>query len=287
MIWRCRDLTFELDPRVLVMGVLNVTPDSFSDGGRHLEPADALAHARRLASEGADVIDVGAESTRPGAEPVDPEEQWRRLEPVIGPLAREGRCVSVDTASAIVAARALQAGAAIVNDVTALSDPAMAEVAAKDGAGVVLMHMRGTPPTMQHDPGYSDVVREVREELAARLAAARAAGIAEDRIVCDPGIGFGKALEHNLELIARLGELAPLGRPILIGASRKSFLGKLSGAGVEDRLAGGLAAHALAVWNGATVVRTHDVAETVQAIAVARAVRSARGAQPAPRSVRA
>jgi dihydropteroate synthase len=275
MIWRCRGRSFPLETRVLVMGVLNLTPDSFSDGGRFVEIEAALSHARRMAADGADVIDLGAESTRPGAVPVDPEEQWRRLEPVLRPLAAEGLCLSVDTASAEVAEFALEAGASIINDVSALADPAMPGVVAKSGAGLVIMHMRGTPATMQHDPAYRDVTREVLEALKERLRFAVAAGIPEERVVCDPGIGFGKHLEHNLELLARLGELRALRRPLMVGASRKSFLGRLTGAPVGERLAAGLAAHALAVWGGASVVRTHDVPETVQAMAVAHAIRGA------------
>ena len=276
MIWRCRHRTFDLGERVLVMGVLNLTPDSFSDGGRFTETAAALDHAHRMAAEGADILDLGAESTRPGSQPVPPAEQWRRLEPVLTPLAGEGLCVSVDTASAEVAERALAAGASIVNDVTAMSDLRMAQVVATAGAGLVLMHMRGAPATMQRNPVYRDVTAEVLEALRERLAVARAAGIAAECVVCDPGIGFGKQLEHSLELLARLDELAALGRPLLVGASRKSFLGLLSGAPVDQRLAGGLAAHVLAACGGAGVVRTHDVAETVQALAVTRAILAAR-----------
>jgi dihydropteroate synthase len=276
MIWRCRDHTFTLETRVLVMGVLNLTPDSFSDGGRFVQPAAALEHAQRMIEAGADILDLGAESTRPGAAPVAPAEQWRRLEPVLGTLANAGRCVSVDTRSADVASRALAEGAAIVNDVSALGDPAMPGVVAAAGAGLVLMHMRGTPDTMQQQASYEDVTREVLEFLRGRLAAARAAGIREECVACDPGIGFGKRLEHNLELLARFEELRALGRPLVVGASRKSFIGQVSGAPPAERLAGGLAAHALAVWGGANVIRTHDVAETVQAVAVAAAIRAAR-----------
>ena len=276
MIWRCGGRAFDVTRRALVMGVVNVTPDSFSDGGRYLDPAAALAHARRLVDEGADLIDVGAESTRPGAAPVVPELQIERLLPVIAPLAAEGVCVSVDTASAEVARRAVEAGAEIINDVTALGDPDMAGVIAAAGAGAVLMHMRGTPATMQQDPRYDDVVADVRVHLAARLAAARAAGIDAERIAVDPGIGFGKTLEHNVALLARLEELLPLGRPIVIGASRKSFLGRLTEADLEGRLEGGLAAAAIAVLQGARVIRTHDVGSTVKALRVAEAIAAAR-----------
>ena len=281
MIWRCRDVRFDLAARVLVMGVLNLTPDSFSDGGRWTDPAAALDHARGMIRDGADLVDLGAESTRPGAAPVAAEEQWRRLSPVLVPLVRDvdgsGRvAISVDTASAAVAERALAAGAHVVNDVTALGDPGMAELVAGRGAGIVLMHMQGLPAHMQNDPRYDDVVREVTLWLSTRLMRATAAGIEADRIVLDPGIGFGKTTRHNLELIARLPELARLGHPVMIGASRKRFLGELSGQAVEGRLAAGLAANAIAAFEGVSIVRTHDVAATVQALAVARALREAR-----------
>uniref|UniRef100_A0A832ML61 Dihydropteroate synthase n=1 Tax=Eiseniibacteriota bacterium TaxID=2212470 RepID=A0A832ML61_UNCEI len=278
--WRCGARTFDLARRVLVMGIVNVTPDSFSDGGRFLAPGAALDHARRLLEEGADVLDVGAESTRPGAEPVPPEEQWRRLGPVIGPLAAEGACVSVDTASAAVAARALDAGAVIVNDVTALRDPGMAELVAARGAGLVLMHMRGTPRTMQLAPRYGDVATDVIEWLRVRLRAARRAGIQAACIALDPGIGFGKTVRHNLELLARLDELAAFGRPVLVGVSRKSFLGKTLELPVDERLEGGLAATAIAVFQGARIVRTHDVRATVRAVRIAEELRDARRDRP-------
>jgi dihydropteroate synthase len=277
MIWRCRDREFDLSRRTLVMGVVNVTPDSFSDGGRFFAPGAAIAHAHRLLAEGADLLDVGAESTRPGAAPVTPAEQIRRLAPVLEALAREpAACVAVDTTSAQVAEYALGRGARIVNDVTALSDPGMAPLAAASGAGLVLMHMAGTPATMQQDPRYGDVAREVGEHLAGRLAAATAAGIAPEAVVLDPGIGFGKTAEHNLQLLARLGELARLDRPLLIGVSRKSFIGTALGLPVDQRLEGGLAAAAVAVYLGARVVRTHDVAATVRAVRIADALRAAR-----------
>jgi dihydropteroate synthase len=281
MMWRCREFTFDLGARSLVMGIVNVTPDSFSDGGRFLAPDAAIAHARRLIAEGADLVDLGAESTRPGAEPVPAEEQIRRLLPALEALAADGACVSVDTASAAVARRALAAGAAVVNDVSALGDPEMPGVVAEAGAGLVLMHMRGTPRTMQQDPHYGDAAREVREWLGARLAGARRAGIAAERVALDPGIGFGKTPRHNFELLARLEELAALGRPVLVGVSRKSFLGKQEGEGLPDlppdqRLDGGLAATAVAVFLGARIVRTHDVAATVRAVRIADRLRAAR-----------
>jgi dihydropteroate synthase len=276
MIWRCRSVTFDLQERVLVMGVLNLTPDSFSDGGRFMDPAAALDHARAMIDQGADLLDLGAESTRPGAEPVAAREQWRRLEPVLAALAAGTREVlSIDTANAEVAARALEAGAHVINDVSALSDPGMAGAVAAAGAGLVLMHMRGTPATMQQDPLYDDVSREVAAWLTARLERAVGRGIAAESVALDPGIGFGKTTRHNLELIARIGELAALGRPVVLGASRKRFIGELTGAPVGERLWGGLAAQAIAAFSGAQVIRTHDVAATVAALAVARALREA------------
>jgi len=276
LTWRCGDVTFDLAAHAVVMGVVNVTPDSFSDGGRWLEPAAALDHARRLRDEGAAILDLGAESTRPGAHPVAPAEQRRRLEPVLGPLAAEGACVSVDTASAEVADWALELGAKIVNDVTALGDPAMAGVVAARGAGLVLMHMRGTPATMQDDPAYADVAAEVEASLRSRLAFAVRSGIAAERIALDPGIGFGKTVRHNLELIARLGALTAPGRPVLIGVSRKRFLGELTGLAVGERLEAGLAAAAIAVYEGARIVRTHDVAATLPVLRLAEELRAVR-----------
>lgn len=275
--WRCRDRVLETGARALVMGVVNVTPDSFSDGGRFLAPDAAIAHARRLLDEGADIIDLGAESTRPGSEPVPAAEQIRRLDPVLRALATDpATVISVDTASAEVAGRAIALGARIVNDVGASSDPAMAGVVAGAGAGLVLMHMRGTPATMQDDPRYEDAARDVAAWLGGRLEAARAAGVDPAQVVLDPGIGFGKTVVHNLELLARLAELAALRRPLLVGVSRKRFLGTLTGREVADRLEAGIAAAAVAVYEGAAVVRTHDVAATVPALRVAEALRTAR-----------
>ena len=277
MLWQCRGLAFDLSERTLVMGIVNVTPDSFSDGGRYFAPEAALAHARQLLAEGADVLDLGAESTRPGSLPVPADEQWRRLVPVLETLAREtDACLSVDTASASVAERALDGGAHVVNDVTALRDPAMSSVVARSGAGLVLMHMRGTPAAMQRDPRYRDAAREVAAELSAGLAAASAAGIPHERIALDPGVGFGKAIEHSLQLLARIESLVALGRPVMVGVSRKSFIGRLLDEPVDRRLEGSLAAAAISVFLGARVVRTHDVAATVRAVKVAAALRSAR-----------
>ncbi len=275
--WQCGATRFDLTARALVMGVLNITPDSFSDGSRFLDPVAALTHARALLDQGADLIDLGAESTRPGSDPVRPEEQWQRLAPVLEPLARSpGVCVSVDTASAWVAERALAAGAKVVNDVSALADPAMAGVVAHAGAGLIVMHMRGAPRTMQSDPRYQDVGREVSAFLVERAGAAESAGVARAAIAVDPGIGFGKTLAHNLALLAGVGELAAHGYPVVIGASRKSFLGRLLDRPVEDRLAGGLAVAAITAFAGARIVRTHDVAATLDAVKVAAALRGAR-----------
>ncbi|MBI1795588.1 MAG: dihydropteroate synthase [Candidatus Eisenbacteria bacterium] len=259
------------------MGVLNVTPDSFSDGGRHFAPDAALARGREIVAEGADLVDLGAESTRPGSAPVAAEEQWRRLEPVLGPLARDASAaISVDTSSAEVARRALEAGALIVNDVTAMRDAAMPEVVAGSGAGLVLMHMQGTPADMQRDPRYDDAAREVAAFLAARIEVARSAGIETERIALDPGIGFGKRIEHSLELVARIETLAALGRPVVIGASRKSFIGRLLDLDVDQRIEAGLATAAIAVFLGARVIRTHDVRATVRAVRMAGHLRAAR-----------
>lgn len=284
MLWRCRERLFDLGERTLVMGVVNVTPDSFSDGGRYVDRAAAIAHARDLAAEGADLIDVGAESTRPGAEPVPPEVQWERLAPVIEALGKD-HCVSVDTADSGVADRALAAGASVVNDVTALGDPAMAGVISRRGAGVILMHMRGVPATMQQNPLYGDVAAEVSEWLGHRLDRAHAEGLDAETLAIDPGIGFGKNLEHNLELIARLEACVALGRPVAVGLSRKGFIGRTLDLPVDQRLEGGLAAAAIAVFQGVRIVRTHDVRATVRAVRVADALRKSRSIVGGPHRI--
>jgi dihydropteroate synthase len=256
-----------------LMGVVNVTPDSFSDGGLYLDPEAAVVHGRELAAAGAEILDVGGESTRPGAEVVAEEEEMRRVVPVIRGLSDLDCQVSVDTSKAGVAEAALDAGAEIVNDVTALrADPEMAALCAERGATVVLMHMRGDPRTMQDDPRYEDVIAEVKAFLAERLDAASAADIAEERIWLDPGIGFGKTAAHNLELLRRLGELRDLGRPLVVGTSRKSFIGKVDGSAARERLGGTIASSVLAAAEGAEVLRVHDVAEVRQALAVATAI---------------
>ncbi len=258
---------------VQLMGVVNVTPDSFSDGGKYLDPQAAIAHGQKLAADGAAILDVGGESTRPGANPVPGEEELRRVEPVIAGLAGLGVEISVDTSKASVAAAALDAGATIVNDVTALrGDAEMAALCAERGCGVVLMHMLGESRTMQRNPQYGDVVADVRDFLAARLATAVAAGIDESRIWLDPGIGFGKNDTHNFELLRGLGELAALGPPLVVGTSRKGFIGRADGSDPDGRLGGTIATSILAAAEGAAVLRVHDVAEMAQALAVASAV---------------
>jgi dihydropteroate synthase len=262
------------------MGVLNVTPDSFSDGGRYLENDAAVAHGLELIEAGAAILDVGGESTRPGAEPVGADEERRRVVPVIEALAgrRPGVAISIDTSKASVAAAALDAGATLVNDVTALrGDPAMAEVVAARGVECCLMHMLGEPRTMQVDPHYDDVVSDVKAFLEERMAAAIKAGVAEERILLDPGIGFGKTLEHNLELLARLSEIVALGRQVVIGTSRKSFLGRLTGReDPAERIPGTIATNVLAYERGARVFRVHDVTPVLDALRVTAATVSAR-----------
>jgi dihydropteroate synthase len=260
-------------PRPAVMGILNVTPDSFSDGGRFLGPGDAVAHARLLVEQGAAIVDVGGESTRPGAVPVTAGEELARVVPVLEGLA--GIPFSIDTSKAIVARRALELGAEMVNDVSALrEDPELAGVAAGHDAYVCLMHMRGKPRTMQAAPRYDDVVSEVLEFLEARVAFAVAQGIREERICVDPGIGFGKTPDQNLELVRRLDELRALGRPVLVGVSRKSTLGKILGdsQATQGTLAASLGAAVAGFERGAWMIRAHDVRETVEALAVAAAV---------------
>lgn len=255
-----------------LMGIVNVTPDSFSDGGLFLDAEAAVAHGRELVEQGAEILDVGGESTRPGAEEVSVDEERARVEPVVTGLEATAT-VSIDTSKAVVAEVALAAGALIVNDVTALRhDPEIGAVCAERDAGLILMHMLGDPRTMQENPTYDDVVDEVKAFLAERLEVAVDAGVAEERIWLDPGIGFGKTLAHNLELLRRLGELRELGRPLVIGTSRKSFLGKIDGSDVGDRLGGTIASSIVAAAEGADVLRVHDVAETAQAAKVASAI---------------
>jgi dihydropteroate synthase len=258
----------------VVMGVLNVTPDSFSDGGHYLDPARALEQGLRLVEEGAQIIDVGGESTRPGATPIDSAEELRRVIPVIRALAQ--RCpvlISADTSDALVIEQAIDAGAGLINDVRALQKPGALAAVARSGAAVCLMHMRGEPATMQQSIAYESVQAEVRAMLAARMAACAAAGIEVARVCIDPGFGFGKQLAHNLALLRHLTGFAELGVPIVAGLSRKSMLGTLTGRGPSERLAGSVALATIAVLNGARIVRAHDVAATVDAVRVAWAVR--------------
>ena len=258
------------------MGILNVTPDSFSDGGMHADADSAVEHGRKMLRDGADIIDVGGESSRPGAEPVSAEEEMRRIIPVIRALAADGATISVDTYKSRVAREAIAAGATIINDITAMTgDPQMAEVAAESKAGVVLMHMQGTPRTMQIAPAYTDVVEEVATWLEQRIKYAVERGIRAEAIALDPGIGFGKTVEHNLSLLAGLRRFAAIGRPVVIGVSRKSFLGRLTGQPVERRTAASVAAAVMAIANGADILRVHDVEETRDAVRVATAIISA------------
>jgi len=259
------------------MGIVNVTPDSFSDGGETATHEAAIERGRRMIDDGAAILDVGGESTRPGAEPVPLEEECARVLPVVRALARLAVPVSIDTMKPEVARRALLEGAAIVNDVAGLSDPRMVEVVAGAGAGAVIMHMRGEPRTMQRDPRYDgDVVACVGAYLEERAREAVARGVSEDAIALDPGFGFGKSLEHNASLLGRIGEIASLGRPVVVGVSRKSMLGSWSGRPPGERLAAGIGAAVVAVLGGARVVRTHDVQETSDALAVASAALSGR-----------
>ncbi len=262
--------------RVLVMGILNVTPDSFFDGSRYVNTAAAVEHAMAMIADGADIIDVGGESSRPGAAPVPAEVELARVVPVIAAIRKQSHVlISIDTTKANVARAALDAGANIVNDISALRfDPEMPSIIAANDAYVVLMHMQGTPRTMQQDPHYSDPVAEIKAFLAARMDAAIRAGIPEDHIFLDPGIGFGKRLEHNLAVVRAIPAFAELGPPVLIGLSRKSFLGDILEVEVTDRLVGTIAANAIAIRNGADIIRVHDVKEGKQTAVVAHRLRS-------------
>jgi dihydropteroate synthase len=270
-ILRCGTFSFPLD-RPLVMGVVNVTPDSFSDGGRLASAQQAIDHARRLHDEGADLLDIGGESTRPGAAAVTLDEERRRVLPVVEALAREGRAVSVDTQKPELMRDAVAAGAALINDINAFRTPGALEAVAATPAAVCVMHMQGSPGTMQQDPRYADVVAEVHSFLAERVAALRGAGITSERIVVDPGFGFGKTQAHNLELLRQLDRFRDLGAAVLAGLSRKSMLGRITGREVGDRLAASVAAALIAVQHGASIVRVHDVAATRDALAVWNAV---------------
>jgi dihydropteroate synthase len=275
MRWQLADRVLDLGPRPLVLGIVNVTPDSFSDGGQLRDPEAAVAHGLRLIEDGADLLDIGGESTRPDSSPVSLEEELRRVLPVVAGLAARTKvALSVDTSKAEVARQALAAGASIINDVTALTgDPAMAEVVRTGGAGVILMHMQGTPATMQVSPHYDDVVADIGRFFEARLQGLAENGIAGDQVALDPGIGFGKTVEHNLQLLARLDRFQALGRPVCLGVSRKGFLGKVLHRPVGERLAGSLAAACHAATRGAAqILRVHDVKETRDAVRLIAAI---------------
>jgi dihydropteroate synthase len=268
-----------------LMGIVNVTPDSFSDGGLYLEPSAAIAHALELEAQGAAILDIGGESTRPGAQPVSTDEELRRVTPVIEGLREAGVAaqISIDTSKASVARAALSAGATLVNDVTAFrAAPEIAALVAERDADCCLMHMLGEPRTMQADPRYADVVSEVKAFLEQRMAFAVGEGIAEQRIMLDPGIGFGKTVEHNLELLRRLDELVELGRPVMIGTSRKSFLARVTGRDAPDRQAATVATNVLAYERGARVFRVHDVTPVADALAIAAAMLGPDGGAGAP-----
>jgi dihydropteroate synthase len=282
-VWRLRDTIVPTD-RPLVVGILNLTPDSFSDGGRYAHPEEAVARAFDLVDAGADMVDIGAESSRPGADPVPEEEEWRRLEPVLSGLGALQCPISVDTTKSGVARRALASGAAAINDISALRfDPGIAELVAETGAGLVLMHMRGVPRTMQTDTHYDDLIGQVLDFLQQAMTTAVDRGCVPEQIVLDPGIGFGKSLEGNLELLARIDALASLGRPILVGPSRKTFLGQILDLPPEERVEGTIAACVMALARGAQIFRVHDVRQVRRALDVAHEVREAESGSVAPR----
>jgi dihydropteroate synthase len=263
--------------RVHIMGILNVTPDSFSDGGRYLNPDDAVAHALTMVEQGADILDIGAESSKPGSIPIDEEEERRRLIPIVRAVCRRVSIpVSIDTTKASIAEQALDVGAVMINDISALRfDAHMGAVVAKSGAGVILMHMQGHPQTMRHAAQYVDVVAEVRQFLKARVEAAKAMGIPPERILLDPGIGFGKNCRHNLTLLNRLDTLCTLGRPLVVGVSRKAFIGKMLNRPIDERLMGTAGAVAVAIMKGARMVRVHDVAPIRDVVRMIEAIGNA------------
>jgi len=273
---RCRGKTLPLGSRVLIMGILNVTPDSFSDGGRYVDPIAAVDQAQKMIAEGADIIDIGGESTRPGVSYIDEKEEIARIRPMVEALGKRTDIpLSIDTRKAAVAQVALDLGVAIVNDVSALQDDSrMAQVIEESGAGVVLMHRQGHSATMQEAPHYEDVVGEVKSFLAQRVVLAQSMGIPSDHIMVDPGIGFGKTCNHNLRILANIDEILKLNQPLMIGLSRKGFIGELTGKPVAEREIGNAAAMAMVVWQGAHILRVHDVAAMKDAIRVAQALRN-------------
>jgi len=274
---RCRNQELTLGKRTLLMGILNVTPDSFSDGGLFLDKEKAISYGLGMVAEGVDIIDIGGESTRPGSKPLDPEEELRRVIPVIESLSKEVDVpISIDTYKAVVAQRAIEAGAQIINDISGLHfEPSLAQIAAREDTPLVLMHIRGTPETMQKDIHYRSLFPEIIRYLKDSIRTAESAGLDPGQIIIDPGIGFGKTVEDNLLLLKHLSEFRILGKPILLGTSRKSFIGKILNTGVENRLEGTLATIAIGVLNGAHIIRCHDVPQAKKAIAVADAVRLA------------
>jgi dihydropteroate synthase len=278
--FRCGEKTFELGKRTYIMGVLNVTPDSFSDGGRFLESEVAVSHALRMVEDGADIIDIGGESTRPGAVPVSLKHERERVLPVIERLSKETHVpISIDTYKSEVAAEAIDRGASIVNDISGLrSSPDMASLVSERGVSLIIMHMKGEPRNMQTAPTYDDVVREIHGFLDDRSKVAINAGVPKDRIILDPGIGFGKTVEHNLEILAKVEELNTLGLPLMIGTSRKSFIGNILGTDVDDRLEGTIASNVAAVLGGVDFVRVHDVKEVARALALTDRIVRARKA---------
>ncbi|MGB7297677.1 MAG: dihydropteroate synthase [Candidatus Aminicenantales bacterium] len=282
--FRVRGKAFDLGPRTWLIGVVNVTPDSFFNGGLYFEPARAIERALALAAEGADIVDIGGESSRPGSSPIPAKEEKKRILPVIEVLKqKKDVLISVDTSKAEVAEAALAAGADIINDISAgRFDPRMLPLVGRSGAGLILMHMKGTPRTMQLAPHYDDVVGEVKAFLGDRLEAAISAGVSTENIILDPGIGFGKTLEHNLTLLNSLGSLAGLGRPLLIGVSRKSFIGKILEVETQDRLEGTIAASIVGILRGASLLRVHDIQPVKRAVAVVEAILSQGALGPPP-----
>lgn len=270
-------LCLKFGQKTYTMGILNITPDSFSDGGEYFDTNKARERVLNLINKGADIIDIGAESSRPGSDPVDEKEEWRRLEPILKNICNKiDKPISLDTYKSGVAEKALELGVEIINDISGLkADPKMAEVVAKHNAYIIIMHMRGTPKTMQNNPSYKDLLKEVKKELNESITIALEAGIKKDRIILDPGIGFGKRFEDNLVLLKNLEELKKLGYPILIGASRKRFIGDILDAEVKDRLEGSLAVASIASIKGADIMRVHDVEETVKVLKVADAIKNA------------
>jgi dihydropteroate synthase len=273
---RCREKTLPFGSKVLIMGVLNVTPDSFSDGGQFIDPGAAIDRAQQMIAEGADLIDIGGESTRPGAPYVGEDEEIKRIRPILNVLGKHTNIpLSIDTRKAAVAQVALELGAVMVNDVSALQDdPRMAQLVQESNAGVILMHRQGHSAIMQKDPHYDDVVGEIKSFLAERVSMAQSMGIPADHIIVDPGIGFGKTLNHNLKILANIGEFLQLGQPVLIGLSRKAFIGELTGKPVGERETGNAAALATAVWQGAHILRIHEVGAMKDAIRMAQALRN-------------